>query len=263
VSVHVITGAASGIGRATAELLIADGYAVVGVDRDEGALADTRAALGAGFHPVVGDVGEWETHERAADAAGKLGRLLGWVNNAGIDVQDPAHRTNPATIDRGLRVLQLGVMYGSAVAVRRMLSSGGGSIVNVSSVQGLRAFPGYYTYQAAKGAVIAISRGVAVDYGARGIRCNAVCPGAVLTRLGMTGAQGEELERKQQAAREDGARLAPLARIGEPSEIGEVIRFLLSERASFVTGATIVVDGGATARCFPYPPPEVETRDQM
>lgn len=258
-NVHVVTGAASGIGRATAELLLADGCAVVGVDRDRGAVTDAQRALGTRFHPLDGDVGEWETHERAAALAGELGQLAGWVNNAGIDIQDPAHRTNPETIDHGLRVLQLGVMYGCAVAVRRMLASGGGSIVNVSSIQGLRAFPGYFTYQAAKGAVIAISRGVAVDYGARGIRCNAVCPGAVLTRLGMRDAEGAELERKQEAAREDGARLAPVGRIGQPSEIGEVIRFLLSERASFVNGATIVVDGGATARCFPYPPPDVES----
>lgn len=258
-SVHVITGAASGIGRATAELLLEDGCVVVGVDRDEDALAEAREELGADFHGIAGDVADWDTHERAADAVVPLGRLRGWVNNAGIDIQDPAHRTNPETIDHGLRVLQLGVMYGCAVAVRRMLASGGGSIVNVSSIQGLRAFPGYFTYQAAKGAVIAISRGVAVDYGARGIRCNAVCPGAVLTRLGMRDAEGAELERKQEAAREDGARLAPVGRIGQPSEIGEVIRFLLSERASFVNGATIVVDGGATARCFPYPPPDVES----
>jgi len=127
----VVTGAASGIGLAIARALVADGTAVVGVDLAEGE-----------FVTVVGDVGDWDTHERAADAAGGL---TGWVNNAGVNVSGPAHTVGPDEIAAGLRVLQLGPMYGTAVAVRRLLPTGG-SIVNVSSIQGVAAFPGFFVW---------------------------------------------------------------------------------------------------------------------
>jgi NAD(P)-dependent dehydrogenase (short-subunit alcohol dehydrogenase family) len=254
VSSAVVTGAAKGIGRACAELLIRDGLHVVAFDRDADGLAATARELGERFEPCVGDVGEAGDHERAADAAERSGPLRHWVNNAGIDWVAAAHEATPEHVEHGLRILQLGVMYGCSTAVRRMLSQRAGSIVNISSIQGIASFPRYYVYGAAKGAILMVTRSVAVDYGPYGIRCNSVLPGTVETPMTYE-TLPPELPREE-AWRREGL-LAPMLRVAQPHEIGEVVAFLLSERASFVNGAQIVVDGGATARCFGYPSLEV------
>ena len=252
----VVTGAAMGIGKAIARRLVADGVHVVAVDIDAGALDSMVAECGDRITPLAGDVGDWATHERAADAAEAMAPLRYWVNNAGIDIVGGAHEVTPHEIDRGLRVLQLGPMYGTAIAVRRMLPRRAGSIVNISSIQGVAAFPHYYTYQAAKAAVAMISKGVAVDYGPFGIRCNAVLPGTVETP--MTYSTLPPGVPREEALRREGE-LAPLGRVAQPEEIAEVVAFLLSERASYVTGAYIIADGGAMARCFAYPMPGEDT----
>jgi NAD(P)-dependent dehydrogenase (short-subunit alcohol dehydrogenase family) len=250
----VVTGAAMGIGRAVSERLIADGVHVVAVDLNGDALASGRDDLGPQFEPIVGDVGEWDAHERAADAAQANGRLVYWVNNAGIDWAGAAHEIDAKHIEQGLRGLQLGTMFGISVAVKRMLPARAGSIVNVSSVQAIAAFPRYFVYTAAKAAILAVTRSVAIDYGAYGIRCNAILPGCIETSMTYATLPAD-LDRDEALRREGLA--SPMLRVGQPEEIAEVTAFLLSDQASYVNGAQVVADGGMTARCYAYPPIDV------
>jgi NAD(P)-dependent dehydrogenase (short-subunit alcohol dehydrogenase family) len=242
----VVTGAAMGIGAAVAARLVAEGVAVAALDIDEQALATTASRLGGLVTPVVGDVGDRSAHQRAADAAEARAPLQSWVNNAGIDIQGRAHEATADQIARGLRVLQVGAMHGCAVAAGRMLLREAGSIVNVSSIQAVAAFRGYFVYGAAKAALIQMTRSVAVDYGPYGIRCNCVLPGAVDTPMT---ASTRPAELSREAYLQELSLLAPLGRIAAPEEIAEVIVFLLSPQSSFVTGAVIPVDGGATSKC--------------
>ena len=249
-AVAVVTGAASGIGRATATRLLRDGRLVVGLDRDAEALVEAERTLGDGFRQVAGDVGERDAHEEAARLAAALGQLDAWVNVAGIWIPTRAHDLDDAAAERLLRANLTGTMLGCSVACGAWLAAGiPGAIVNVSSVESQAAFPAALAYEASKGAVDAITRQVAVEYGPVGIRCNAVRPGAVMTPM----AEGYLAEHDREAMVESWVELAPLGRVAEPEDVADVIAFLLSDGARFVTGALVPVDGGASARCFRYP----------
>jgi NAD(P)-dependent dehydrogenase (short-subunit alcohol dehydrogenase family) len=252
----VVTGAAMGMGMEISRRLVADGATVVGIDVNAAALEATRSELGDGFEPLVGDVGDWDTHVSAADAAERRGPLRYWVNNAGIDIVGGAHEVTPEHIEQGLRVLQYGVMFGCAIAVRRMLPARTGSIVNISSIQGVAAWPRYFVYDAAKAAILMATKSVALDYAPHGLRCNVVLPGNIDTPMFRAGIPEDPGQREKWLEGE--ARLAPMLRVGQPSEIAEVVAFLLSDRASFVNGGEVIVDGGAMVRCFPHPPIAVD-----
>ena len=250
----VVTGAADGIGRAITERLLAAGWAVAGVDVDADRLqrvAETAGAEGA-FTAVTGDVADRETHRRAGAAAAALGVLAGWVNNAGVEMDAPAHRLDPDAVRRQVDVNLLGTLWGCAEAVERFVEAGtGGSVVSISSVQGIRGYPGGFAYAATKGGINALTRQLAVEYAPLGVRANAVLPGPVRTTMSLTGTLPEghdqEAHDRQRAARH------PRGRIAEPTEIADVVAFLLSEEASFVSGQEIGVDGATAARCSVLP----------
>lgn len=243
----VVTGAAKGLGRAITTLLVERGWAVVGVDVDQAALEDAASAVG--FHGLHGSIVDWETHERAADAAGRLAPLRGWVNNAAIDLQGAAHEVDERHLEDGLAILLRGPMAGMAVAARRMAHAHGGAIVTVSSIQAVATFPRYFVYGAAKAALLQATRSVAVDYGPHGIRCNAVLPGTIDTPM-LDEVLPAGMSRAEAVAQE--GEISPLGRVATPMEVAAVVGFLLSDDASYVSGAAIAADGATTARCYPY-----------
>jgi NAD(P)-dependent dehydrogenase (short-subunit alcohol dehydrogenase family) len=233
---YVVTGGAGGIGRAIAERLTDDGQVVV-IDLDERALGWTRE------HPrvsaVVGDAGDDALVARAADRAEERGTLVGWVNNAAL-FRDAWLHELPAGEVLELITRNLGLaVTGCATAVARFLTRGTpGAIVNVSSHQAQRPVRGALPYATAKGAIEALTRALAVDYGPRGIRTNAVALGSITTdRYESMIGQRTEVEDQMRA-------LHPLGRTGTPGEVAAVVAHLLSSQASYVNGAVVPIDGG-------------------
>jgi NAD(P)-dependent dehydrogenase (short-subunit alcohol dehydrogenase family) len=239
------------MGRAIALRLARDGTAVAAVDVDEPGLEALERDAGSEVTAVVGDVGKRSTSERARETAARLGDLGGWVNNAGIDLPGAAHELEEPDLKRLLEVNLIGVIWGCCVAVEHFLERGGGAVVSISSIQAICGFPESFVYAATKGGVNALTRQLATEYGPFGIRANAVMPGAFRTPMAVA---SWERAPDPAAAEHDDARLHPLGRLGDPAEVAATVAFLLSEEASFISGQCIAVDGGASARCFVYPP---------
>lgn len=248
----VVTGAGAGIGLAIARRLDADGYHVVGIERDAEAAAAATARFTAGGCVITGDVTDREVLRAARDAGEAAGRLVGWVNNAGVALSGNLHKPEPADVDRVFAVNLLAVYWGCAEAVQSFIATGtAGAIVNMSSIHGRVAFTGWAAYDTTKGGVDALTRYIAVEYGPLGIRANAIAPGAIRTDM-VTQVISESDDPRR--AEQEMSELHPLERLGEPAEIAAVAAFLLSAEASFISGQSVAVDGAATARAFRYEP---------
>ncbi len=251
--VAVVTGASVGIGGATAERLLADGWQVVGIDVDLAGFDELAAAHPARAAGVHDDVANPDAHERAVALARELGVLCGWVNNAGIENTTRAHDFSEVDYRAVLDINCDGVAYGCRAALDAFISNAvPGRIVNVSSVRGISSFPDGFAYEAAKGAVEQMTRSIAVQYGHLGIRCNAVRPGAILTPLAERMDIGEAPDREARI-REIGEMHPLERRMIMPDEVAAAIAFLLSDDASAISGAALNVDAAMTARCFPVP----------
>lgn len=243
-SACVVTGAAGGIGRSVVDRLVEDGWSVVAVDQR----ADRLEALARDRVTVLaGDVSDRGTHETAAATARETGPLRGWVNCAGVQVAAAAAELDELGLRRQLDVNLIGTIWGCSAAVAAMER---GSIVSVSSIHAIRGFPGAFAYAATKGAVDALTRQLAVEYGPRGIRANAVLPGAIATQMCF---EDWAAAPDPDAARAGDEGLHLERRMGTPQEVADVIAFLLSPRSSLINGQCIAADGGATARP-PYRP---------
>jgi meso-butanediol dehydrogenase/(S,S)-butanediol dehydrogenase/diacetyl reductase len=254
--VAVVTGAGSGIGRATAEQLLASGHAVVAVDLDESALSWTESVLAAS--PVVGDVSTLQTNrEMVAVAQERFGSLDVLVLNAGIAELGSLRRLTPELIDRVLGVNLRGVALGLTCALPALELAGAPAVVTVASISGLFGEPAMAIYAASKGGVVNFTRSAAVELGPRGIRVNCVCPGPTLT--GLAAPQFDAHPGIRETLRGN----VPLKRLAQPAEIASVICFLASSAASFMHGAVVPVDGGITANVGQYPPADPPARDAL
>lgn len=241
----IITGAGSGIGAATARELAAAGARIVLSDIGAENLAEIEAeirAAGGEVESFIADVSKSDEVKALVEFASRDGaKLYGLVNNAGIagrPTETGAH--SPEAWEKVISVNLSGVFYGLHHALPVISAAGGGAIVNVASILGNVGIAGSVGYVSAKHGVIGATKTAALDYATRGVRVNAVCPGFIRTPL-IAHRMDDENRRALEARH-------PMGRLGEAEEVAALIVFLLSERASFITGSVHLVDGGYTAQ---------------
>jgi meso-butanediol dehydrogenase / (S,S)-butanediol dehydrogenase / diacetyl reductase len=240
----LITGATSGIGHAIAEHMAESGARLMLTGRNQAAGAALARELGARFS--AGDIAEPAFPDRlVAETLAAFGALDILVNNAGITHRGSVLETNDHDWARVMEVNVTALMRCSRAALRHMVSVGKGSIVNIASDFAVVAGRREAVYCASKGAVLQLTKAMALDHGPQGIRVNAVCPGDIETPMLLEGIESGGEEIGAGLARKGAA--FPLGRVGKPPEIAKVVTFLASDAASYVTGAAWLVDGGNTA----------------
>ncbi len=233
--VAIVTGAASGIGRATAELLHSRGVKIIAEDRN----ADVEKLARSGIVPLVADVSKEKSTTRAvALAQERFGKLDILVNNAGIIINKLVVDMTIEDWDSILAVNATGAFLHSREAMRAMIPNKVGAIVNVGSYACFQAFPSIAAYAASKGALSQFTRALALEAIDHGIRVNAVGSGDVVTNILNSVAEDGP------GALADHGKKAPIKRAAQPTETAEVIAFLASDRASFIVGAIVMADGG-------------------
>jgi meso-butanediol dehydrogenase/(S,S)-butanediol dehydrogenase/diacetyl reductase len=245
--VALVTGAGSGIGRATAELFASEGAAVAVLDRIEERAQESAgriAASGGSALPLACDVSDPDGVGAAvAEVVSVFNHLDVLVNNAAISTGDDILEIDQSEWDRNLGVVLKGVFLCSKAALAHMVERGAGALVNIASVNGLTGL-GEEAYSAAKAGVINLTKNVAVKNGRHGVRANCICPGTIRTPIWQ-----ERLERDPDIFE----RLTdwyPLGRVGEPEDVARAALFLASDEASWITGSTLVVDGGLLAGSY-------------
>jgi NAD(P)-dependent dehydrogenase (short-subunit alcohol dehydrogenase family) len=244
----VLTGGASGIGRASARMLAAEGASVMIGDVDEGAAGVAEDIRGAGGRAtfVPTDVRSWDDVQHLVEAAiEEQDRLDVIVNNVGVAIGGSAGEMSEEDWNRVLDVNLTGVWRGMRLAIPEMRKAGGGSIVNVSSVQSLVGFVGWAGYAASKGGINALTQQAAVEYAPEGIRVNAIIPGTILTGMN----EGILAEHPDPAGlMAQWTAMHPVGRIGQPEEVATAVVYLASDESSFVTGMLLRVDGGMVVK---------------
>ncbi len=251
--VAIVTGAARGIGRATAERLLAEGASVVIADNDAARLADTAAAIGAPDRvlAVVADVAsKADVDGLVAKAVERFGKLDIMVNNAGICPIIPFLDVTEETYDRVLSVNLKGAFLGTQAAGRQMITQGrGGVIINMSSINSGLANPNVAPYAISKGGMNQVTGTAAVAFAPHGIRVAGVGPGTIMSEM----VAGDFVN---SAGHQAIISRTPMGRYGEPEEIAAVVAFLASDDASYITGETIYPDGGRRVLNYVMPPKE-------
>lgn len=243
--VAFITGAASGIGAACALRFAREGARVAGLDIGQPDPAAWKpvndAAPAASFH--VADVRDEDAVAAAvADATTELGSVDALVNAAGVAGGGPVHDVASDEWDRVIDINLKGTFIACKHVLRGMLAAGRGSIVNIASIEGIEGFEGGSSYNASKGGVVLLTRNLAMDYGRRGIRANALCPGFIETPLLDSLFVGELAEYRDRIAE-----ITQLGRLGRAGEMASAALFLASDESSYMSGQSLIVDGGLTA----------------